>query len=417
MNAERYIVDQLIAYIGNKRKLVSLIRNAIEAAGVRGGTFYDAFAGSTVVSRLAKTLGYRVIANDWEPYSHYIGLAYIRNNRPPDFHVLGGLQSAINTLNQLEPVRGYIARHYCPEDDEDCDPDSERMFYTQENGRRIDAIREQIASWKASGAISEDEEAVLFAPLIFQAAYCSNTSGVFKGFHRGWGGATKTAWYRIRSTLTLAAPVFWDNGQKNLVYREDANSLLDEIECDIAYLDPPYNQHQYGANYHLLNTVALWDKPRIGARFKARHPHNGKSAIRKDWRTERRSLYCYRSSALAAFHQLVNGIKARFILVSYSTDGIIPFDDLLGILADRGELSAVTQKYKRYRVSSQRPSAKSHNVEFVAIVDTGRSASRSNVQKVKHQVYAEHINTVEESETGSENLGVIGGNQCPDSTE
>jgi len=404
MNTKRYIIDQLIPYIGNKRKLISLIRAAIEATGVRGGTFYDAFAGGTVVSRLAKTLGYRVIANDWEPYSYYISLAYIKSNRPPEFRALGGFDNAINTLNQLEPVRGYIARHYCPEDDETYDPDSERMFYTQENGRRIDAIREQIASWKTSGTICEDEETALLAPLIFQAAYCSNTSGVFKGFHRGWGGATKTAWYRIRSALTLEAPVFWDNGCENLVYEEDVNSLLDEIECDIAYLDPPYNQHQYGANYHLLNTVALWDKPRIGSRFEARHADNGKSAIRKDWRSERRSLYCYRNSAPAAFSQLVAGIKARFILVSYSTDGIIPFDDLLGILADRGELSVVTQRYKRYRVSSQRPSPKSHNVEFVVIVDTGRNANRSNVQKVKEQVYAEHINTMEEPKTGSENI-------------
>ena len=396
MNAERYIIDQLIPYIGNKRKLTSLIRAAIEATGVREGTFYDAFAGSTVVSRLAKALGYRVIANDWEPYSYYVSLAYIRNNRPPEFRALGGIHNAINTLNRLEPIRGYIARHYCPEDDERYDPDSERMFYTQENGRRIDAIRERIASWKASGTICDDEEAALLAPLIFQAAYCSNTSGVFKGFHRGWGGATKTAWYRIRSTLTLAPPVFWDNSRENLVYKGDANSLLDEVECDIAYLDPPYNQHQYGANYHLLNTVALWDKPQIGPRFEARHADNGKSAIRKDWRTERRSLYCYRDSAQAAFSRLVGGIKARFMLVSYSTDGIIPFDDLLGILADRGELSVVTQRYKRYRVSSQRPSPKSHNVEFVAIVDTGRAADGSNIQKVKQQVYAEHINTIEE---------------------
>ena len=385
------MTDQLIAYIGNKRKLLPLIRRAIQATGVREGTFCDAFAGSTVVARLAKTLGYRVIANDWEPYSYYISLAYIKSNCAPEFRALGGLDNVVNRLNELEPVHGYIAHHYCPEDDERYDPDTERMFYTQENGRRIDAIREQIASWRMSGVIDEIEEAVLLAPLIFQTAYCSNTSGVFKGFHRGWGGATKTAWYRIRSRLTLNPPVFWDNGHRNLVRRCDANSLLGDIECDIAYLDPPYNQHQYGANYHLLNTVALWDKPPIRPKFEVRHRRNGKAAIRTDWRTERRSAYCYRSSAPEAFRQLVNGIKAQFILVSYSTDGIIGFDELLEMLADRGELSVVTQKYKRYRVSSQRPSPRSHNVEFVAIVDTGRAANRSNIQKVKQKVYAEHI--------------------------
>ena len=404
MNDLGFITDQLIPYIGNKRKLVPLIRRAIAATGIRDGVFYDAFTGGTVVARLAKTLGFRVIANDWEPYSFRIGTAYIGANRPPDFHSLGGMDAAVRALNDLPPVKGHIATHYCPADDENYDPDSERMFYTQENGRRIDAIRGRIAEWRSDGAINENEEAVLLAPLIFQAAYCSNTSGVFKGFHRGWGGATKTAWYRIRSRLTLLSPILWDNGRENLVFREDANSLLDEVESDIAYLDPPYNQHQYGANYHLLNTVALWDKPPIAPKFTARSPENGKAAIRRDWRTERRSRYCYKSSALDAFRQLVNGTKAKFILVSYSTDGIISFDDLLEALSDRGELLVVTQRYKRYRVSSQRPSPKSHNVEFVVIVNTGRPGNKANVRQVKQKVLAEHITTLDEPIRGSRDI-------------
>ena len=386
-----YVTEQIIPYIGNKRKLLPLIRKAIESTGVVSGTFYDAFAGSTVVSRFAKTLGYRVIANDWEPYSYYLSSAWIVNNNAPKFVALGGLDRAITTLNNLEPVQGYIACHYCPEDDENYDADSERMFYTQVNGRRIDAMREQIMSWKESGMIDDNEESVLLAPLIFQSAYCSNTSGVFKGFHRGWGGATKTAWYRIRSTLTLKPPIFHDNKQNNLVYREDAEKLLDEIECDIAYIDPPYNQHQYGANYHLLNTIALWDKPPLNAKFESNHERNGKSAIRSDWRTERRSLYCYKSSASEAFSRLITGLKTRFILVSYSTDGFISPDDLFDILSSRGRLSVVTQRYKRYRVSSQRPSAKSHNIEFVCIVDTEKPTNKADIMKVKEQVYAEYI--------------------------
>lgn len=392
MEQQNYITDQLIPYIGNKRKLIRLIKHAIDATGVKNGTFYDAFAGSGVVSRLAKTLGFRVIANDWEPYSFYINYCYIGHNKPPAFEKLGGIENAIRILNSLQPICGYIARNYCPKDDENYDPETERMFYTQENGRRIDAIREKIAEWRANEIITEGEEAVLLAPLIFQASYCSNTSGVFKGFHRGWGGATKTALYRIRSTLTLSPPLFWDNGCQNLVFQEDANVLCDEIEADIAYLDPPYNQHQYGANYHLLNTIALWDKPKVTPIFQFGRSGNGKAAIREDWRTVRRSPYCYRCSALPAFSDLVNRTKARFILVSYSTDGIIPFDSLLELLAARGELSVVTQRYKRYRVSSQRPSPRSHNVEFVAIVNTSKPGNPSNIKEVKQKVLDEHIN-------------------------
>lgn len=373
-----YLTDQLIPYIGNKRKLLGLIYRAILRTGVRSGTFFDAFAGSGVVSRLAKLAGYRVISNDWEPYSEAINATYIGANAPPPFVRLAGLENAIRTLNSLPGVSGYIATHYCPSDDENYDTDRERMFYTQQNGRRIDAIREQIKVWRDEEVIDDREEAVLLAPLIYQASYCSNTSGVFKGFHRGWGGATKTAWYRIRSYLTLGVPLFCDNALENLVFRADAAQVADEVECDIAYLDPPYNQHQYGANYHLLNTVALWDKPKLSPVISGNGGRD-KAAIRLDWRTQRRSPYCYKSSAFDAFSGLVSRLNAKYILLSYSTDGLVPIEDVLQCLSERGDIDVVTSKYKRYRVSSQRPSPRPHTTEFVVIVDTSRPARQGCV--------------------------------------
>lgn len=366
---DAFLKDQLIPYIGNKRKLLPLIRKAIASTELREGVFLDLFSGSSVVSRLAKTMGYTVIANDWEPYTACINRTYIHNNQPPTFAPLGGLENAIRLLNGLDPVADYISTHYCPRDDEKPDLDCERMFYTQENGRRIDAVREQIARWKSDKTIDDNEEALLLAPLVFQAAYCSNTSGVFKGFHRGWGGSTKTAWYRIRSKLTLRPPIFFDNGKSNMWTQADANEIVQQIPCDIAYIDPPYNQHQYGSNYHLLNTVALWDKPPLEPNFNNGGASN-KAGIRKDWRTERKSRYCSAATAAKAFSDLVSRIRARFILVSYSTDGIIPIRSILEPLSDLGKISVLTHCYKRYRVSRQRPSAKPYTVEFVLTVDT-----------------------------------------------
>ncbi len=366
---QSFLTDQLIPYIGSKRKLLDLILEAIQRTGAPGGVFFDAFAGSGVVSRMAKMMGFQVISNDWEPYAQIVNRAYITVNKPPRFMALGGMQRAFDLLNTLPGQKGYIATHYCPKDDENYDVDRERMFYTQSNGRRIDAIREQILSWRNDAAINDDEEAVLLAPLIFQAAYCSNTSGVFKGFHRGWGGATSTALYRIRSRLTLRVPVFYDNGQANEVLGMDAAEAAKLLKCNIAYLDPPYNQHQYGSNYHLLNTVALWDKPPVHPNISSNGARD-KSAIRKDWRSSRRSLYCSRRTALQAFQELLKHLRSQWVLVSYSTDGIIPYQDLLSVLAEHGRLDVLTRLYKRYRVSSQRPSPKSHTVEFVAILNT-----------------------------------------------
>jgi len=392
-----YLTDQLIPYIGNKRKLLPMIREAIELTGLNpvaqshsrshspSHSFFDPFAGSGVVSRFAKTMGFRVIANDWEPYSETINKAYIATNQPPAFAKLGGISAAIARLNALPGEPGYIATHYCPADDESYDTVIERMFYTPHNGRRIDAIREQIERWRADKLITDEEESCLLAPLIYQASYCSNTSGVFKGFHKGWGGSTKTAWYRIRSLLTLREPVFFDNGHENLVLREDAAALADKITCDIAYLDPPYNQHQYGSNYHLLNTVALWDKPEIAVHISGNGARD-KAAIRKDWRTLRRSPYCYRSTALEAFRDLVMRLRARYLLVSYSTDGIIGVEELLSTLAERGSLQIVRRQYKRYRVSSQRPSPRPHTVEFVVVVDTRQAAGQDAVARAVTEI-------------------------------
>lgn len=387
-NNNNYNYNQLIPYIGNKRKLIPLIREAINKTGLKRGIFFDIFAGSGAVSRLGKMLGYQVISNDWEPYSYTINHVYIKQNRAPTFKKLGGIQRVFNILNNLKPIKGYIATYYCPKDDEGADPDRERMFYTQKNGRRIDAIREKIKEWDEKGAINENEKRVLLAPLIFQSAYCSNTSGVFKAYHRGWGGLTNTALYRIRSKLTLEPPMFYDNKQKNEVFKEDANELVSRIKCDIAYIDPPYNQHQYGSNYHLLNTIDLWDKPKINKEILINGRTINKSAIRKDWRTERKSLYCYRDTASQTFHDLIKHLKAKYILISYSTDGLIRFDTLLDIFAEKGRLDLVTKQYKRYRVSSQRYSGddvndRGYNTEFVMIVDATQKSTPANVARVR----------------------------------
>jgi adenine-specific DNA-methyltransferase len=393
-----FLFNQLIPYIGNKRKLLGLIRRAIAGVGQVANlpssvgqvanlpvsrqvgnlphTFVDFFAGSGVVARLAKLLGFRVLANDWEPYAEAINGCYIACNRPPACEALGGYERAIRQLNGLPPQVGWVTEHLCPRDDEHYDVARDRMFYMRRNGMKIDAIREQIAAWRAAGAIDAVEESCLLAPLVYQACYRSNTSGVFKGFHNGWGGQTRTALYRIATDLELEPPVFWDNGHQNAVFREDAQSLAERLsgqEVAVAYLDPPYNQHPYGSNYHVLNSVVLWDRPLLPPQI----TRGTKAAIRTDWRTARRSAYNHRREAAAAYARLLETINARRILTSYSTDGTIPLTDLLRSNVARGHVALFMQGYKRYRVSSQRFSAKPMNVEFVLAVDTHRRSDVS----------------------------------------
>ncbi|UCG16711.1 MAG: DNA adenine methylase, partial [Phycisphaerales bacterium] len=190
----------------------------------------------------------------------------------------------------------------------------------------------------------------------------------------------------------LKPPATFDNGQPNAAFREDAQSLARDLASaighrpDIVYVDPPYNQHPYGSNYHVLNTVVLWDKPPLHPEIRVNGRKHDKSAIRKDWRTQRRSPYNSAADALPAFRALIDALDVRWILVSYSTDGNMPLDGLLGVLADRGGLSVFTQKYKRYRVSTPRMSPKPHNVEFLAVVDTRGRPTPSRVGEITNRI-------------------------------
>ncbi|HEY3330391.1 MAG TPA: DNA adenine methylase [Capsulimonadaceae bacterium] len=365
-----YLFAQLIPYIGSKRKLLPLIGRAItgvlavQSANPPEMTFADLFAGSGVVGRAAKQMGFRVVANDWEPYAEAINGAFIGLNAAPI------CTTVFDELNSLPPCDGFVTQNYCPRDDSDCDPAKERMFYTRANGMRIDAIRTQIEEWELSGELTRDQKYFLLAPLLSAASYVSNTSGVFKAYHAGWGGQTRTAHYRILSDLRVSAPPLCDNGRDNVVTRLDALAAARQLSesfcggCDIAYLDPPYNQHPYGSNYHMLNTIALYDRPEVPGMV-----HGGKSAIRTDWRTERRSAFNTASMALPALEEIVDALPCRWVLMSYSTDGNIPVEALVASLSQRGAVRVETRRYKRYRVSAQRMSQKSHNVEFVLVLD------------------------------------------------
>ena len=383
-----YLFSQLIPYIGNKRKLLGLIAQAIAATGEapQHTDFIDLFAGTGVVSRLAKQLGFRVLCNDWEPYSEEINRCYVAQSRAPAFHGGRDYGQVMAELNALPPLEGWITRHLCPDDDVHYDTARDRMFYMRKNGMRIDAIRTQIARWEHDGLLDEGQKACLLAPLLYSASYNSNTSGLFKGFHHGWGGRTGTALYRIAADLALRPARFIDNGHAHRVLRMDAHvlaaSLAGEVgEAAIAYIDPPYNQHPYGANYHVLNTIALWDSPPLAPKITGRD----KAAIRQDWRTERRSPYNHRRQALAAYRQLLSVLDTRWIATSYSTDGFIALKDMLRANCERGAVQVFTRPYKRYRVSRQRYSARPMTLEFVVLPNTRRPPQRT-VDEIWHEI-------------------------------
>ena len=377
-----YLFHQLVPYLGNKRRLLHLILAALEQTGTLNSKsskngkppiFADLFAGSGVVSRLARQNGYRVIANDWEPYSHALNHALLACVEAPDFAGLGGYQAAIDQLNSLPEQAGWVTRNLSPRDDDFYDPARDRLFFKRRNGMRIDAIRNQIMQWQHQGLITPLEMSALLAPVLYSASFVSNTSGVFKSFHQGWGGKTQTALERIDSLLWLTPSRFCPIGTPGQLAAEmwcvDAQYLarqMSSFKVDIAYLDPPYNQHAYSSNYHVLNALTLWDQVDLPTP----DTPGFKSGIDRAWRKERPSPYNSAKYATEAYQELVATLNSRFILTSYSTDGNIAPKDLLKANLDRGRVTLLTQDVPRYRVSKQRQSERARTLEFIVITDT-----------------------------------------------
>ena len=391
-----YLTEQIIAYIGNKRKLLKLIYKAIETTGLEtksGIKFFDVFAGSGVVSRFAKMLNFEVFTNDWEAYSKVINTAYLTINKRDIKTLFGSEQKfkdliqTINSLPEPKEENQYIAKYYAPKEDDinKVDYKTERLFYTRKNALAIDKTRNYIEENYPSNSKSEKVRKIrnlLIAQIIYEAATHTNTSGVFKACHKEFGGHGKDALTRILTPISLHEPVLCNSDYECHIYQEDANKLAEEIEgIDIAYLDPPYNQHQYGSNYHMLNTIAKWDKIPVPLEKNAKGELKEKAGIRHDW-VNTRSPYCYKTEAEIAFKDLINKLDAHYILISYSTDGIIPFDKMREICMARGKTTIVTNEYTTYRGGKQSNQRKNTNIEFILCVDTKQKSNATELNDI-----------------------------------
>jgi len=416
-----YLTKQLIAYIGNKRALQPLLYRVFSrlvdggSGGVRGSgghpgfsptsapVFLDPFAGSGSVARLARYLGYRVLANDWEHYAYVLNYAHLGISRTEAqglFRANGGPEAILAELNALgEPAEAdrYISRYYAPARTEAADYRRERLFYTRENALIIDAVRSRIEAMYP-GPVGEGgatirsgkEKMLLLAALLYPCATHTNTSGVFKACHKGFGGHSGDALGRILRPIRLQVPVLIDSAEPGEVGCEDAVKFVRSRPADLCYLDPPYNQHQYGSNYHLLNTIALWDRPQVDNELRSDGRLKHKAGIRRDW-NKTRSEFCYRRSAPEAFRRLLEQIDARHIVLSYNTEGIIPFDELVDLMSSQGRVELHGNEYVKYRGGKQSLSRQVHNLEFVLVLDRSRRTSVADRRRLELAVAANRL--------------------------
>lgn len=367
--------------IGNKTKLLGQIEGFLAERRVRSGTFLDVFAGTASVGRHFRSLGFTVHTNDLlaASYAHQratialercprlskvlkdpalvgflagdAGRAALEGTRAPD-DASPALKKVIAFLNAgVAPRAGFMSEHYAE------GGRGERLFFSRENGARIDAVHGQLCAWKRDGRLTEDGFFLLLSALLDAADRVANISGTYGAF-------LKNLQKSAREPLTLRVPEL-EQGPRGVAHRRDANELVRELRVDVAYMDPPYNQRQYVKNYHVMEVLA--ELHEVEDRAAYAEGIYGKTGLRKF--PQRLSAYCRKGRGVCreAFRDLVHSAQAEHLVISYSEEGILSREDIGSALAEAcGQRrydyarNHTTIDYKRFRSDADK--ARSYRV-------------------------------------------------------
>jgi adenine-specific DNA-methyltransferase len=253
---------------------------------------------------------------------------------------------------------GIITKLYSPKNDDNI-KSGERVFYTRRNAMYIDTMRKHIEG------IDDEYKKYFLAPLIAEASIHSNTSGVFKGFYKNketgigqFGGSNSDALLRIKGEIILPFPVFSIFSGETVVYNCDSNVIINEApEVDVAYLDPPYNQHPYGSNYFMLNLILENIYPENTSKV---------SGIPENWN---RSAYNKKQSVYNSLVELVSNIKAKYVLISFNSEGFITLDEMKNMLQKIGKVEVLETRYNTFRGCRNLANRDIHVKEYLYLLE------------------------------------------------
>lgn len=329
-------------YIGSKYKLSQFIKETVKSVvgnDLSQKVFCDIFAGTGIIAKVFKKDVKKIITNDIEYYSYVLNKNYIENHTDIEY------QKYIQELNNLKlKDTGFIYNNYC------LGSGSNRQYFSDINGKKIDTIRQKIEYWFKQKQISSKLYYFLLASLLESADKVANTASVYGAFLK-----------RLKRTalkdMVLEPAIFEINDNDHEVYNEDSNILIEKISGDILYLDPPYNERQYGANYHLLNTIAKYDN------FKPL----GKTGMREYYKSQ----YCKKQSVEKSFEDLISNAKFKYIFLSYNNEGLMSENTIKDIMKKYGKYDLVKKEYQRFKAdkTENRNHKSNSTTEFLHILE------------------------------------------------
>jgi adenine-specific DNA-methyltransferase len=332
----------MIKYLGSKRRLVPVLTRLCEAADAR--TAVDLFTGTTRVAQAFKRAGARVTAVDTARYSDAFAHTYIATDA--NAVDVDELTAVIDDLNSRPGVPGYFTETFC----------ERSRFFQPFNGARVDAMRDAIEREHAGTPYHP----ILLTSLVEAADRVDSTTGVQMAYVKEWAP-------RSAQPLTLRVPELLAGA--GVAIRGDALEVAPALaSCDLAYLDPPYNQHRYFTNYHVWETLVAWDAPE----------HYGVACKRIDARDDdTKSVFNRRRLMPDALRRVIASVQARVVVVSYNDESWVTAEELRDMCSVHGHVEMLAFDSRRYvgaqigihNPQGERVGTVSHvrNQEYVAI--------------------------------------------------
>lgn len=341
----------VIKYLGSKRRLVPVLTELYERSGAT--TALDLFTGTTRVAQAFKAAGAHVTAVDTARYSEVFARTWIEGDAAT--FDTAQLDRALEHLNRLPGTPGYVTETFCVQS----------RFFQPHNGERIDAVRDEIAREFAGSPL----EPILLTSLLLAADKVDSTTGLQMAYVKQWAP-------RSFKPMTLVAPELLPGPGRAI--RGDAVDIAADLgRVDLAYLDPPYNQHRYFTNYHVWETIVAWDHPE----------HYGVACKRVDARDDStKSVFNRKREMPDALRRTIGSVDADVLIVSYNDESWVGLDELREMCSSHGSVHALAFDSKRYvgaQIGIHNPAGEkvgevSHtrNLEYLVIAGPKRTLDR-----------------------------------------